>query len=259
MNESPTPNLYGETPGSAPVQAAPQSVWDQLVGVFTEPTKVFQHLRLSPAWVGALILVIGTALFASLVWAAKVDMEAVVKHQMEVMEQAFHMAIPADAMDKAMEQAATSGQPILKSALGIIFITPLIFLVMAGILYGFTRFGGTDEEVTFKHAWAATVVHGLSMVPIALLAGIVCLVRPVGGAASYASLAPSNPGFWMHLENPWLRGLVGIFDPFYLFSFVVLFLAARHTLRLKTWAAALVVGLMGFFGFLFHFFNGLFS
>jgi len=258
-NTEPETNLYGE-PKSEVVPPMPQgqSVWDQLVGIFTEPTAVFQRLRVAPSWVGAFLLTLGVGLFATLTWAAKVDMEASAKRKFEVMEQAFRVNIPAEAVDKALEQAATQGKPFISSSLGILLGVPFVLVILAAILFAFSRFGGEDEDVTFKHAWAATTVHGLAMLPISLLAGIMCLIRSVGGAASYASLAPTNLAFWLQPENPWLRGLLAVFDPLYLFSFFALYLAARHTLRLKTWANVLLLAITGFFGFLFHFFGGMF-
>jgi hypothetical protein len=140
----------------------------------------------------------------------------------------------------------------------VIIGMPLVLVILAAILFALSRFGGEDEEVTFGNAWAATTVHGLAMVPISLLAGLMCLLRNVGGAPSSASLAPTTLAFWIHPESPWLRGVLAIFDPFYLFSFVALYLAARHTMRLKTWANALLMAITGFFGCLFHFIGGIF-
>jgi len=174
------------------------------------------------------------------------------------MEQAFHMTIPSEVMDKALEQAATQGRPFLSSALGVLIVVPLFSLIMASILFAFSKFGGEDEDVTFAHAWSATIVHGLSMLPIALLGGLMCLIRTVGGAASYASMTPTHLGFWIQPENPWLRGLLALVDPFYLFSFVLVYLAARYTLRLKTWATIVALGIITFFGLLLHFVGGIF-
>ncbi len=258
-NPEPETNLYGKPESEVAIPNPPgQSVADQLVGVFTEPAEVFQRLRRAPAWGGAFLLTLGAALFATLAWAAKVDVEAAARRKFEVMEQAFGMNIPADAIDKALEQAATQGRPFLSSSIGVIIVVPLFLLITAAILFAFSKFGGEDEEVSFRHAWAATIVHGLSMLPIAVLAGIMCLIRNVGGAASYANMAPSNPSFWVQPESPWVRGLLAVFDPFYLFSFVALFLAGRYTLRLKPWANVTVVALMAFFGFIGHFIGGMF-
>jgi|GEM_PF-239616 len=257
-NSEPETKLFGDEKPEVPQSVKPQGVLDQFVGIFTEPGEVFRRLRVAPSWVGAFILSLGIALFATLTWAAKVDMEAGARRKFEVMEQAFHMTIPPEAVDKGLEQAAAQGKPFVTSSLGVILGVPLGLVILASILFAFSRFGGEDEDVTFRHAWAATTVHGLSMLPISLLAGIMCLIRNVGGAASYASLAPTSLAFWIQPENPWLRGLLAVFDPFYFFSFVALYLAARHTMRLKPWASALLMAITGLFGFLIHFITGIF-
>ncbi len=251
------PNLYGEEKPEAPA-GQPQGVLDQFTGLFTEPIEVFRRLHLAPSWVGALVLTLVVGLFATLTWAAKVDMEAATKRKFEVMEQVMHTEMPSAAVDKAMEKAATQGKPFVPSSLGVVLGVPFGLLILSGILFAFSKFGGEDPDVTFKHAWAATTVHGLTMVPISLLAGLMCLLRNVGGAASYASMAPTTLAFWIHPESPWLRGLLAVVDPFYVFSFAALFLAAKYTMRLKTWANALLMAIAGCFGLLFHFIAGIF-
>ena len=256
-NLEPETKLYGDEKPKAPQAVKPQGVMDQFRGVFTEPAEVFRRLRVAPSWVGAFVLTLCISLFATWIWAAKVDMAEKTRHQFEVMEQVMHNEIPAATIDMAMEKAATQGKPFVASSLGVLLAAPLFMAIMAGILFAFSKFGGEDDDVTFAHAWSAIVVHGLAMVPITLLAGIMCLIRNVGGAASFASMAPTTLVFWLHPENPWLRGFLAIFDPFYLFSFVALYLAARYTMRLKTWAIVLFMVLMSFFGLFAHFVGGI--
>lgn len=242
----------------APEGGNPQGVLDQFLGLFTVPEAVFRRLRVAPSWAGAFSLSLGLALFATLTWAAKVDLEAVAERKFEVLEQAFHVTVPPATIDKAIEEMATHGRPFVSSALGVLLVTPLLMFILAGTLFAFAKVGGTDEKVTFRHAWAATTVQGLVLAPVALLAGIMCLLRDVGGAASYLGLAPTQVAFWIHPENPWLRGLLTLLDPFYLFSFVALYLAARYTLGLKTWALVTLLSLTGLISLSFRLLSGLF-
>ncbi len=255
-----SPSLYGSESGGSPAPAAkPQGVLDQFIGLFTEPTVVFQRLRQAPSWLPALLVFMGVALLASLIWAAKVDQVAMTERRFEVMEQAFKMQMPAEAVDKALDQVQTAKPPYVSAVLGTLLGMPFGYLLFAAILFAFAKFGGEDETTTFRHALAATTVHGLVALPIPLLAGVMALLKDVGGAASYASLAPTTLNFWLQPENPWVRGALAVLDPFYLFSFVTLYLAARHTLRLKQGALIGLMILMGFFGFVGHFMGGLFS
>ncbi len=255
-----SPSLYGSESGGSPAPAVkPQGVLDQLVGLFTEPTAVFQRLRQAPSWLPALLLFLGVALFASAIWAAKVDQVAMKEHELQVLEQVFKIQMPAEAVDKALDQMQTAKPPYPKAVLGTLLGMPFGYLLFAAILFAFAKFGGEDETTTFRHALAATTVHGLVALPIPLLAGVMALLKDVGGAASYASLAPTTLNFWLQPENPWVRGALAVLDPFYLFSFFTLYLAARHTLRLKQGALIGLMILMGFFGFVGHFMGGLFS
>jgi len=248
------PELYGG--GQAPVPPPPQSLTDQVIGVFTEPAEVFRRLRQSPAWVGAFILLMALGLVATLIWAHKVDQEAMIRNNMQVVEDVFHVPHNETALQTQLDKV--SGQPYIKSSLGVVLGVPIVFLVFSSILFFFAKFGGEDDRVGFKHAWAVTVVHNLATLPIAVLAGLMCLIRPVGGAANYTLLNPANALFFVKPENALLRGLVNLLDPFYLFSFVLLYLAGKYTLRLKPWANVLVLCISGFFGLFFHFVAGIF-
>lgn len=264
MSDSPlgpsTPSLYGSDPGSEPGPAAkPQNVFDQFLGLFADPKAVFLHLRRAPAWWGPLLLILGLALFAAMVWAAKVDQIAVAERRFEVLEQAFHMNIPDSAKDQALDKLQTAAQPYVGTALGILLGVPVSLLIFAAVLFAFARFGGTDEGVTFEHAWAATLTHSLVTLPATLLAGLMGLLRPVGGASSFASLAPTVLSFWVPAENPWLRGTLALVDPLYVYSFVTLFLAARYTLGIRKGPLVGLMVLMGLFGLLGHFMGGLFA
>lgn len=258
--EPSTPSLYGSEVGGPPEPAAQaQNVFEQFLGLFTEPSEVFKRLRQAPVWWGTLLLLLGAGLFASMVWAAKVDQVAMTERRFEVMEQAFRMNIPDSAKDQALDKVQTASQPYVVTVLGILFGMPVSYLVFAAILFAFARFGGEDEGVTFQHAWAATLTHALVGLPTVLLAGVIGLVRGVGGASSFASLAPTTLAFWVPTENPWLRGALTLVDPLYLFSFVLLFFAARHTLRLKKGALVGLMVLMGLFGLVGHIIGGVFA
>lgn len=248
------PELYGG--GQAPAPAPPQSLVDQLLGIFTEPAEVFRRLRQSPAWVGAFVLLMAVGLAATLIWAHKVDQEALTRNNMQVVEDVFHVPHNEAALQTQID--AIHGQPYLKSALGVVLVVPLFLLIFSSVLFFFAKVGGEDDQVSFKHAWAVASVHNLGTVPIGVLAGLMCLLRPVGGAANYALLNPANPLFFFKPENPLLRGLLNLADPFYLFSFVLLFLACKYTLRMKMWANVLVLSISGLFGLLFHFIAGIF-
>ncbi len=257
---APKPSLYGDEP-KAPEgpQPPPQSVLDQLWGLFTDPVSVFQRLYVTPRWLPALLLFMGVSLVASMLWAAKVDSVALTERRFEVMEQAFGIQVPAEALDKALEAAREAKPPYVGAVSGTLLGMPLGYVIMAAILFALVRLGSEDESVTFRHAMAVSTVHALVALPIPLLGGLMAALTDVGGASSYASLAPTTLAYWIRPEHLWLRGVLSVVDPFYLFSFVTLYLGARYTLRLSGKARWGLMILMGAFGGAMHVLGGVFA
>lgn len=256
MNEQPT-SLYGNAP-EVPAPAAP-SLLDQIAGVFTEPTALFARLRTRPTWVPALMLAIAVSLVAMLIWAAKVDMAEATRHQMERTQEVFHINIPDQAMDDAIAKAEGK-KPWLTAVSSSVLATPFIFLVVALIVWGCAALGTEDgeEAPNFGQAFSVTCVHYLSTLPAMLLAGIIALVRPVGGA-QIQQLMPTSLSFYLRPEANAVRGLIALVDPLWIFSFCVLAIGMRQTLKAKTWAVGLCLGLFLVFGGGFRFFGGLFQ
>lgn len=252
MSES----LYGES-GTQPAKAAPQSLMDQLIGIFTEPAKVFRRLRDTPNWMGAFLLVLLVSFAAGLVWAHKLDPLAHVEHNMRVLESLIGKPIPQAQIDKAMEQV--HGQPYLGTALQFLVGLPIIFLIQSLLAWGFAAIGreASQPPATFKQAWSVISIQGLAMAPAFLLAIVVILTRSVGGNHLH-HFTPTNLAFFTHPEAPLVRGLHTLMDPFYLWSFALLAYGMKHTLRARTGA---IVGLLVFlavFGLSFRFMGGMF-
>lgn len=258
MSDQPNPSLYGEEPAPAAPTKAP-GLLDQIIGVFTEPTALFQKLRRSPSFWPSLILAIAIGIAASLVWAAKVDMVEVTRHQMETTRDLFRANIPDEAVDSAL-QKAEGKHPWVSSVLGPLFGTPVVFLIVALIVWAFASMGTEDDQAapTFPQALSVTCVHYLTTLPGMLLAGIVALLAPVG-ARQIQHLVPTSLGFYIHPEAYSLKGLVGLVDVLWFLSFVVLAIGMRHTLRTKTWAIAAALVFFAVFGGAFRFLGGMFS
>lgn len=253
----PQASLYGDQPG-APNPEAP-GLADQIIGVFTGPRALFARLRTRPVWAPALILAIAIGLVAMLIWASKVDMAEATRHQMERMKDLFHMNIPDQAMDDAISKAEGK-KPWLSAISGAALGTPFVYLVVGLIVWGFAAMGTEEgeESPTFGQAFALTSVHYLATLPSMLLAGLIALVRPVGGH-NIQSLMPTTLGFYMSPESTLARSFVALVDPLWIFSFVLLAIGMRQTLKTKTWAVAACLGVFGFFGIAFRILGSLFQ
>ena len=229
---------------------------DQFVGVFTEPSSLFKKLRETPSWVPALILTMLVSLVVMLIWASKVDMTETVRRQMEMMKNTFHVNIPDSAMDDAI--AKQDGKhPWISAILGPLLGTPIIYLLVALIVWGFAYVGRQDNSETprFTQAFSLTAVHYLVTLPSMFLAGIMALLQPVGGR-NIQELMPTVLSFFVKPESGLLRGLCGLVDPLWIFSFVVLALGMKYTLHAKSWAIGACLAFFGCFGVIFRILGG---
>lgn len=253
----PTPSLYGEQP-QAPKPAAP-GLLDQIVGVFIEPTDLFRKLRNRPVWAGALMLAIGVTLVSMLIWASKVDLAENTRHKMQRTVEILHVNIPDQAMDDAISKAEGK-HPWGTAVSTAVLVTPFIYLIVALIVWGCASMATEEEEAapTFGQAFSVTTVHALVTLPAMFLAGLIALLRPVGGL-DIQQLMPTTLSFYLSSESGVARALTALVDPLWIFSFFVLAIGMRHTLRTKSWGVGLCLGILGFFGIGFHMLGGLFQ
>jgi hypothetical protein len=257
MSELPESSLFGQEPPT-PSSKAPGLV-DQILGVFTEPSNLFSRLRSAPSWWPALLLIMGIGIAAGLIWAYKVDMAEMARHQMESMRDLFHVNIPEDAIDQAI--AKNQGQhPWISTILGQLFGIPIVYLIISLVVWAFASMGTMEGEdsPTFPQAFSVTVVHYLVTLPSILLAGIVAAAVQVGGR-NIQQLMPTCASFYFHPESIWLKCLLSVIDPLWVLSFVVLAIGMKQTLRSKPWAIATTLLAFGIFGLAFRALGGLFS
>lgn len=256
MSDQPA-SLYGHQP--EPTRPEAPGLMDQIAGVFTEPGALFARLRTRPVWLPALLLAIGVSLVAMLIWASKVDMAEATRHQMERMKDLFHMNIPDQAMEDAISKAEGK-KPWISAVSTALLATPFVYLIVALIVWAFAAMGTEEgeEAPTFGQSFALTSVHYLATLPSMLLGGIIALLRPVGGH-NIQQMMPTVLGFYVSPESAAARGLVALVDPLWIFSFLLLALGMRHTLKTRTWAIGACLGVFALFGGGFRFLGGLFQ
>ncbi|MBI1752170.1 MAG: hypothetical protein HY014_00865 [Acidobacteria bacterium] len=249
MSDQPS-SLYGSQP-EPPSPQAP-SLMDQIEGVFSAPKQLFARLRTKPVWISAMILAIAISLIAMLIWASKVDMAEATRHQMERMKDVFHMNIPDQAIDDAITKAEGK-KPWFSAVSTAALATPFVYLIVALIVWGFAAMGTEEgeESPSFGQAFSLTAVHYLATLPSMLMAAIIALARPVGGH-NIQQLMPTTLAFYVHPESVGLRAVISLVDPLWLFSFFLLAIGMRQTLKSKTWAIGACLGFFAFFGIAFR-------
>jgi len=223
MSES--ESLFGsnEKPEAKPPA---MGLMDQFVGLFTEPIETFKKLQTSPAWVGALVVLIFTSLVVAGVWGFKVDVDAMLRPGFEA-----NPKMTQEQMDQVISFMEKFFPYI--AIVQTLFIIPIAVFFMALINWLIGKAAADSEPPSYVHALTATVVPSLVMVPHSLLILVMTFLRPVGGLTP-EKLTPSSVGFFVNVANPKLHALLFALDPFTIGSLVLGFLAFRHTMRLKT-------------------------
>ncbi len=226
MSES--ESLFGSTEKT---EAKPPAMGlvDQFVGLFTEPVETFKKLQLSPAWIGALVVIIITSLVVAGVWGFKVDVDAMLRPGFEA-----NPKMTQEQMDQVISFMEKFFPYI--AIVQTLFIIPIVVFCMALIYWLIGKGTAEAERPSYVHALTAAVVPGLVMVPHSLLILVMAFLRPVGGLTP-EKLTPSSVGFFVNVANPKLHALLFALDPFTIGSLVLGFLAFRHTMRLKTGGA----------------------
>ena len=232
MSDQPT-TLYGDQP-EAPRPQAP-GLLDQIIGAFTSPVELFQKLNKAPSWGWALGALVVGAVILSVIWGLKVDMDEMLRPILEKNPQ-----LSASQIDAAVGFYRKFIIP-----LGIfqsIFMIGLIVFLMALIYWLVGKGMAEAERPTYRQALSATVVPGLVRLPYLVLIGLICLVKPIGGLTP-EKIAPTSLGYFIQVDNVKLHALLYCLDLFFFAECLLLFLAMRHLLRLKTSGAAICVAI----------------
>jgi hypothetical protein len=233
MSDQPS-TLFGEQP-ETPKPPAP-SLADQIVGVFTSPTELFQRLNLTPSWGWALGTIIVAAIILTVLWGLKVDVDEMLRPILEKNPQ-----IQSSQIDMIIDMQKKFIIPF--GILGSVFGTAIAVFLMA-LFYWLVGKGTAEAEPpSYIHALSAVTVTSLVRLPYMLLVGIICLVKSIGGLTP-EKIAPTSVGYYLSVESVKLHAFLYCLDLFFIAEMVLIFLAARYTLRLKTSGAALCVLIM---------------
>jgi len=158
------------SPAASPAPVAPEpsgGFFQNLLDVYFAPREAFTRICRRPAFLVPALLVMAFAIGFFAVWVQKVDAKAFMQAQIE--ESPFASRIPADQRADIIEQQAAG---LAKWGwINVAVFTPLMILVVAGVLHFVYRFFYASES-TFKQALAITswvfFVMGLLTQPLTL-------------------------------------------------------------------------------------------
>jgi hypothetical protein len=240
MSDQPKQSLYGESDALSWEQALPMRFVELFSGVFSEPVELFKRLSKQPQWVGAMVLLTAITVVFSLVYALKVDALEFVAMQFE--RNPPPVTLSGAELDRAIE-AGAKALPFF-SVVGSLFSTPIIIFASGLIFWTIGLFSKEDAQhrPTYFHGLVVASVPALVTVPYYILGTAMAFLNSVGTLRP-DQIIPSTLAYWLATDNPKLSMLYGSIDLFLIAQYVILFFAAKYTMRTKTWGAVLCVAI----------------
>ncbi len=224
MSDQPTSSLYGDQP-EVPQPKAPGLV-DQILGIFTNPVELFQRLAKTPSWGWALGVIIIASLVLTVIWGLKVDVDEMLRPTLEKNPQ-----IASSQIDLIIGFYRKFIIPL--SLFSTAFFTATAAFLTAFFYWLVGKKTAENEAPSYRQTLSAVTVPGLVRLPYMLLVGLICLVKSIGGLTP-EKISPTSVGYYVQVESVKLHALLYTLDLFFIAEAVLLFLAARHTMRLKT-------------------------
>ena len=153
----------------------PLSAMQKLMGIFYEPTRVFQNLRVHPHWLAAFLVIgIASAIYSA-AFVQRLTPERIVSHTMESLENS-PIKPPPDRMEtmkeenlQAAKQPVQRVQTAAKSFVGLFVVASI---VAALCFLGILAFGG---RMNFWQAFAAVIYSWLPVIVISKVISLIIL------------------------------------------------------------------------------------
>ena len=219
-----------EQPAQPTPDVAPMGLMSRFVGVVTSPRETFAKVAAHPKWLGMLVIVVLVAgglgtWFQSTEVGRQATFEASVKYM-----EAFGINLNDRAYDQMQQSMLDTPvwRTVLQVGLSTLVIMPIIYLAIAGILFGVFSavFGG---GATFKQVFA-TIVHtgAISALGQAFTYPIFYLRESMTSATNLGVLFPMLP------EGSFLAKFLGTIDLFTVWWVMVMAIGLAVVYRRKT-------------------------
>jgi hypothetical protein len=160
------------------------------------------------------------------VWGLKVDVDEMLRPSLERNPQ-----IASSQIDTIITFYRKFIIPI--SAFSTLFFTAIFTFLTALFYWLVGKSTAESEPPSYRQALSAVTVPSLVRLPSMLLIVLICLIKSVGGLTP-EKIAPTSVGYFVQVESVKLHALLYTLDLFFIAEMVLLFLAVRHTMRLKT-------------------------
>jgi hypothetical protein len=240
MSDQPSQSLYGESDSHAGEQVKPLNIIDMISGVFSEPAELFKRLSIKPQWIAAMVLMTALSVAFAAAYALNVNAHGVVAEQLSKTPQIQQLS--GAQLDRAIEM----GAKIMPFGLvaNALFGVPIV-MFLSGLIYWAIGMASREDpqwKPTYFHGLVVAAVPALATAPYFFLGILMAFLNPVG-THRQDQIIPSSLGYWLATDNLRLTLVYALVDVFTIAQYVILFFAAKHAMRAKTWGAALCVPL----------------
>lgn len=242
-----------------PVEPAQMSEVGTLGSIFFEPGATFEDLRRKPRFILASLIMV--VLFAAFIVAfnSKLGFERIARERLE--NASWYQSQSPEQKAQMLEQQTS---PVVK---GITYaVAPLAFLVtllIGGLIYwlGANAMGGS---ATFLRGLAVWVYSGFPPFVVSMLANLLILFLKspddIDIAASQNGLVQASPAFFMNAKSsPVLHAVLGTFDIFFIWGWILAAIGLRIVGKISTGAAWAIVLLVALLNVAFRVVTALFS
>jgi hypothetical protein len=210
---------------AAGATSAPKNLLARFIGVLTSPRDTFASVVAHPKWFGMLaVTTLILALFTALPLTTEAGRQAAIDQQVDSMKgMGFEVN---DQMYEAMQKG--SGRMPYTSAVGVLVVSPIIALIIAGILFAIFN-AALGGEASFKQLFAVYTHAGAVSVLSTIFSGVINYFRgSMGSVANLGALLPMLP------ENSFAGRLLGMVDVFLIWYIVVLAIGLAVLYRKRT-------------------------
>jgi hypothetical protein len=213
-----TATEHGATP-------APKGLVSRFIGIITAPKDTFAAVVPVPKWLGMMVTTtLLVAFFTALPLTTEAGRQAAIDMNVQQM-QSFGVQV-SDQMYDAMQKGA--GRMPYTTAIGVIVVTPIFAVIVAGILFAVFN-AALGGEASFKQEFANLAHAGVISAISAVFSGIVNYFRNgMGSVANLGALLPMLP------EKSFLAGFLGAVDVFMIWYVIVLAIGLAVLYRRRT-------------------------
>lgn len=233
---------------NTPVAEPPQmSEVGTLGGIFFEPGRTFEDFRRKPRFIMASLISIILFMMFFGAFTSKIGYERIVRERLE--SSSWYQNQPPDGQKKMIEQQSSPITQYITMA-----ITPIVLLLsffIGGLLYwgGVNAMGGS---ISYLRSVAVWVYSGFPPLVVSMLANILILFLKspddIDVVSGQQGLLHANPSFFINTKAmPVLGAILGTFDVFFIWGWVLAAIGLRIVGKISTgaaWAIVLLVALL---------------